>query len=195
MWISNERNTYHLEYGYSCMGYEIASALGAKMAEPDREVYAMVGDGSYLMLHSELVTSIQEGIKINIVLFDNSGFGCINNLQMDNGIESFGTEFRVRNPRTGQLDGDIMRINFAQSGAAYGAKTYEVYTMEELEYAIEDSKKQSVSTLIDIKVLPKTMTDGYDSWWHVGVAAVSESSDVQTAFEGKESQLQKARKY
>ncbi|MGB8272793.1 MAG: thiamine pyrophosphate-dependent enzyme, partial [Priestia megaterium] len=195
MWISNERNTYHLEYGYSCMGYEIASALGAKMAEPDKEVYAMVGDGSYLMLHSELVTSIQEGIKINIVLFDNSGFGCINNLQMDNGIESFGTEFRVRNPRTGQLDGDIMRINFAQSGAAYGAKTYEVYTMEELEYAIEDSKKQSVSTLIDIKVLPKTMTDGYDSWWHVGVAAVSESSNVQTAFEGKESQLQKARKY
>ncbi|WP_377521320.1 3D-(3,5/4)-trihydroxycyclohexane-1,2-dione acylhydrolase (decyclizing) [Priestia megaterium] len=195
MWISNERNTYHLEYGYSCMGYEIASALGAKMAEPDKEVYAMVGDGSYLMLHSELVTSIQEGVKINIVLFDNSGFGCINNLQMDNGIESFGTEFRVRNPRTGQLDGDIMRINFAQSAAAYGAKTYEVYTMEELEYAIEDSKKQSVSTLIDIKVLPKTMTDGYDSWWHVGVAAVSESSDVQTAFEGKESQLQKARKY
>ncbi|MTE28400.1 3D-(3,5/4)-trihydroxycyclohexane-1,2-dione acylhydrolase (decyclizing), partial [Winogradskyella sp. ZXX205] len=89
---------------------------------PDKEVYAMVGDGSYLMLHSELVTSIQEGIKINIVLFDNSGFGCINNLQMDNGIESFGTEFRVRNPRTGQLDGEIMRINFAQSGAAYGAK-------------------------------------------------------------------------
>lgn len=195
MWISNERNTYHLEYGYSCMGYEIASALGAKMAEPTKEVYSMVGDGSYLMLHSELVTSIQEGIKINIVLFDNSGFGCINNLQMDNGIESFGTEFRTRSTETGQLDGDIMRINFAQSAAAYGAKTYEVYTMEQLEEAIENSKQQSVSTLIDIKVLPKTMTDGYSSWWHVGVAEVSDSTSVQSAFEDKQSKLDKARKY
>ncbi len=195
MWISNERNTYHLEYGYSCMGYEIASALGAKMAEPTKEVYSMVGDGSYLMLHSELVTSIQEGIKINIVLFDNSGFGCINNLQMDNGIESFGTEFRTRSTETGQLDGDIMRINFAQSAAAYGAKTYEVYTMEQLEEAIENSKQQSVSTLIDIKVLPKTMTDGYSSWWHVGIAEVSDNTSVQSAFEDKQSKLEKARKY
>lgn len=195
MWVSKARNTYHIEYGYSCMGYEIAAALGAKIAEPDKEVYAMVGDGSYLMLHSELVTSIQERQKINIILFDNSGFGCINNLQMDNGIDSFGTEFRMRNPKTGQLDGEIMRINFAQSAAAYGAKTYEVYTIEQLKVAIEDSKKQTVSTLIDIKVLPKTMTDGYDSWWHVGVAEVSESLNVQTAFENKVSNLEKARRY
>lgn len=162
------------------MGYEVASAFGAKMAAPDQEVYAMTGDGSYLMLHSELVTSIQEGYKINIMLFDNSGFGCINNLQMDNGISSFATEFRMRNKKTGQLDGEIMKINFAQSAAAYGAKTYEVYTLDELKAAIEDAKHQTVSTLIDIKVLPKTMTDGYGgSWWHVGIAAVSEQESVQ----------------
>ncbi|MGX9292543.1 3D-(3,5/4)-trihydroxycyclohexane-1,2-dione acylhydrolase (decyclizing) [Bacillus sp. A015] len=196
MWVAKERNTYHLEYGYSCMGYEVASAFGAKMAAPDQEVYAMTGDGSYLMLHSELVTSIQEGYKINIMLFDNSGFGCINNLQMDNGISSFATEFRMRNKKTGQLDGEIMKINFAQSAAAYGAKTYEVYTLEELKAAIEDAKRQTVSTLIDIKVLPKTMTDGYGgSWWHVGIAAVSEQESIQKAFEAKEKQLNKARRY
>lgn len=98
MWASRKPNTYHMEYGYSCMGYEVAGALGAKIAEPSKEVYAMVGDGSYQMLHSELVTSLQENKKINVLLFDNSGFGCINNLQMGNGMgaleQSFATETR-----------------------------------------------------------------------------------------------------
>lgn len=105
MWESRKPNTYHMEYGYSCMGYEVAGALGAKLAEPSKEVYAMVGDGSYQMLHSELVTSLQENKKINVLLFDNSGFGCINNLQMGNGMGSFGTEFRYRNQETGKLNG------------------------------------------------------------------------------------------
>ena len=99
MWASRKPNTYHMEYGYLCMGYEVAGALGAKLAEPSKEVYAMVGDGSYQMLHSELVTSLQENKKINVLLFDNSGFGCINNLQMGNGMGSFGTEFRYRNQK------------------------------------------------------------------------------------------------
>jgi 3D-(3,5/4)-trihydroxycyclohexane-1,2-dione acylhydrolase (decyclizing) len=195
IWLCEQPNTYHMEYGYSCMGYEIAGALGVKLAEPDKEVYAMVGDGSYLMLHSEIVTSIQEGKKINVLLFDNSGFGCINNLQMENGMGSFGTEFRYRNHETGQLNGNIMKIDFAQSAAGYGVKTYKVTSLPELRAAMEDAKKQTVSTLIDIKVLPKTMTHGYESWWHVGVAESSSNTKVQAAYESKESNLRKARRY
>ncbi|MEN8646123.1 3D-(3,5/4)-trihydroxycyclohexane-1,2-dione acylhydrolase (decyclizing) [Bacillus cereus group sp. BceL062] len=195
MWAANKPNTYHMEYGYSCMGYEVAGALGAKLAEPSKEVYAMVGDGSYQMLHSELVTSLQENKKINVLLFDNSGFGCINNLQMGNGMGSFGTEFRYRNQQTRKLDGAIMKIDFAASAAGYGVKTYRVTSIEQLQEALIDAKKQTVSTLIDIKVLPKTMTNGYDSWWHVGVAEVSNSPSVQAAYESKVSNLQKARSY
>ncbi|RAK16874.1 3D-(3,5/4)-trihydroxycyclohexane-1,2-dione hydrolase [Anoxybacillus vitaminiphilus] len=195
MWVSRKSNTYHMEYGYSCMGYEISGALGVKMAEPDKEVYAFAGDGSYLMLHSELVTSIQEGKKINVILLDNAGFGCINNLQMENGMGSFGTEFRYRNPETGRLDGELMKIDFAQSAAGYGVKTYKVHTLKELKEAIEDAKKQTVSTLIDIKVLPKTMTHGYESWWHVGIAGTSNNPKVNEAYLKKENNLKKARKY
>lgn len=195
MWEANKPNTYHMEYGYSCMGYEVAGALGAKLAEPSKEVYAMVGDGSYQMLHSELVTSLQENKKINVLLFDNSGFGCINNLQMGNGMGSFGTEFRYRNKETRKLNGAIMKIDFAASAAGYGVKTYRVTSIEQLQEALKDAKKQTVSTLIDIKVLPKTMTNGYDSWWHVGVAEVSNSPSVQASYESKVSNLQKARPY
>lgn len=195
MWVPRKPNTYHMEYGYSCMGYEVAGALGAKLAEPSKEVYAMVGDGSYQMLHSELVTSLQENKKINVLLFDNSGFGCINNLQMGNGMGSFGTEFRYRNQETRKLNGAIMKIDFAASAAGYGVKTYQVTSMEQLQEALKDAKKQTVSTLIDIKVLPKTMTNGYDSWWHVGVAEVSNSQSVQAAYEDKISNLQQARSY
>ena len=195
MWVSKTRNTYHMEYGYSCMGYEIAGALGAKLAEPDKEVYAMTGDGSYLMLHTELVTSLQEGKKINVILFDNSGFGCINNLQMGNGMDSFGTEFRKRNQVTGKLDGPVIAIDYAKVAEGYGVKTYSVRTMEELEAAVIDSKKQAVSTLIDIKVLPKTMTNGYNAWWNVGVAEVSKKEGIQAAYERNQANLEKARAY
>lgn len=195
MWETRQPNTYHMEYGYSCMGYEISGALGVKMAEPDREVYSMVGDGSYLMLHSELITSLQEGLKINVLLFDNAGFGCINNLQMSNGMGNFATEFRYRNVHTGQMDGDLMKIDFAQSAAGYGVKTYRVQTLEELKTALEDAKKQTISTLIDMKVLPKTMTDGYESWWHVGIAGTSKEPKVKEAYADKERNLRRARKY
>ncbi len=194
MWTSDVRDTYNMEYGFSCMGYEIAGALGSKMAEPEREVYAFCGDGSYLMLHSELVTSIQENKKINVLLFDNAGFGCINNLQMSNGIGNLATEFRKRD-ENGNLLGDLMPIDFAMSAAGYGVKTYKVNTMEQLAEALEDSKKQTVSTLIDIKVLPKSMTDGYDAWWHVGLASVSGKDSVRNAYKNKKENLEKARRY
>lgn len=194
MWTSDSRYSYNMEYGYSCMGYEIAGAFGSKLADPEKEVYAMCGDGSYLMLHSELVTSIQEHKKINVLLFDNSGFGCINNLEMSNGIGNLATEFRFRDAN-GDLLGDLVPMDFAKAASGYGVKTYTAKTMEELEFALLDSQKQTVSTLIDIKVLPKSMTDGYGAWWHVGVASTSQNEAVQTAYENKKANLEKARKY
>ncbi|MCY8019683.1 3D-(3,5/4)-trihydroxycyclohexane-1,2-dione acylhydrolase (decyclizing) [Bacillus licheniformis] len=188
LWHSNVPNTYHLEYGYSCMGYEVSGTLGLKLAHPDREVYSLVGDGSFLMLHSELITAIQYNKKINVLLFDNSGFGCINNLQMDHGSGSYYCEFRT-------ADNQILNVDYAKVAEGYGAKTYKANTIEELKAALEDAKKQDVSTLIEMKVLPKTMTDGYDSWWHVGVAEVSEQESVQKAYKAKEKMLESAKQY
>ncbi|GAC1038603.1 3D-(3,5/4)-trihydroxycyclohexane-1,2-dione acylhydrolase (decyclizing) [Pseudomonas sp. No.117] len=194
-WQSKGVNTYHLEYGYSCMGYEINAALGVKLAEPEREVYALVGDGSYQMLHSELATSIQERRKINVVLLDNMTFGCINNLQVGHGMGSFGTEFRYRNPETGKLDGDFVPVDFAMSAAAYGCKTYRVRSLEELEAALADARQQTVSTLIDIKVLPKTMLHGYLSWWRVGGAEVSTSEKIAAVARVLKEKAAQARQY
>lgn len=188
LWIPHTTNSYHLEYGYSCMGYEIAGAFGVKIAKPNQEVYAFVGDGSFLMLHTELVTSLQYGYKINIILFDNSGFGCINNLQMANGSGSFNCEFRT-------YDNHIMNIDYAKVAEGYGAKSYRVHNQEELKAAIDDAKKQTISTLIDIKVLPKTMSNGYNSWWHVGISEISEKKEIQKAFYEKEKKLENAWKY
>ncbi|QKN94031.1 3D-(3,5/4)-trihydroxycyclohexane-1,2-dione acylhydrolase (decyclizing) [Bacillus amyloliquefaciens] len=188
LWHSNVPNTYHLEYGYSCMGYEVSGTLGLKLAHPDKEVYSLVGDGSFLMLHSELITALQYNKKINVLLFDNSGFGCINNLQMDHGSGSYFCEFRTE-------DNQILNIDYAKVAEGYGAKTYRANTVEELKAALEDAKTQDVSTLIEMKVLPKTMTDGYDSWWHVGVAEVSEQESVQRAYEAKETKLKSAKQY
>jgi len=195
MWRSKALGSYHMEYGYSCMGYEINGALGVKLAEPDYEVYAMVGDGSYMMLHSELPTSIQEGKKINVIVFDNASFGCINSLQTSHGMGSFGTEFRSRNVKTGNLDGNYIYIDFAKNAESYGCKSYRVTNESELLKALEDSKKQTVSTLIDIKVLPMTMTHGYESWWRVSCAEISEKSTINNISDSIKEQVLKARKY
>jgi 3D-(3,5/4)-trihydroxycyclohexane-1,2-dione acylhydrolase (decyclizing) len=196
MWKTDTKNSYHMEYGYSCMGYEIAGALGVKLAQPDKEVYAMCGDGSYLMLHSEIITAMQERKKINILLFDNCGFGCINNLEMENGIGNVATEFRYRDNNVRNIhDGALIPVDYAMSAAGYGLKTYTVKTLGELEEALKDAKKQIVSILIDLKVLPKTMTDGYKSWWNVGLASTSKKKPVQEAYERKEAVRKQARMY
>ncbi len=194
MWTTDEKDSYHMEYGYSCMGYEISAALGCKIADPSREVYAMLGDGSFLMLHSELITSLQEGKKINVLLFDNCGFGCINNLQMSNGIGNLATEFRYRD-ENGALNGSLIPIDFAKVAAGYGVKTYSARTIEELKKALRLAKRSKVSTLIDIKVLPKTMTDGYDSWWNVGLASTTLKESEKKAYEKLMENRKKARLY
>lgn len=193
IWRPLEANTYHMEYGYSCMGYEVNAALGVKMACSDREVYAMVGDGSYMMLHSELITSIQENMKINVILLDNMSFGCINNLQMGNGMGSFCTENRHRTDSG--LNGELIKVDFAKNAESYGCKAYTVKTVDELKAALQDAKDQTVSTLIDIKVLPKTMTEGYEAFWRVGNAQVAKNQAIVEKTKIMQSKLTKARRY
>lgn len=197
MWRAKTPDTYNMEYGYSCMGYEISGALGVKLAIGDeKEVYAMVGDGSFIMLHSELVTAIQEHKKINVCLFDNESFGCINNLQNGQGNASLCTELRYRNPETGRHDGKFMNVDFAAIARAYGAVGYSIRTMDELKKAIEESKGiHDVPVLFDIKVLPKSMTDGYGSWWRVGSAEVSELESNRAAYQDHLNHVKDARKY
>ena len=183
VWRPKTVGSYHVEYGFSCMGYEVNAALGVKLAEPQREVYALVGDYAYMMLHSELPTSIAEGKKINVILFDNMQGGCINNLEIGHGQGSYGTEFRFRNEKTGQLDGAYVPVDFAMNAASYGCKSYTAHTEEEIIEAIEEAKKQNVTTLIDSKVMPKTMVHGYGDWWRVGVAQVSKSKKIHDCYE------------
>ena len=193
MWTTDKRGGYHAEYGYSCMGYEVAATLGVKMAEPDNEVYCVVGDSSFQMLHSEIMTIMQEKKKVNILVFDNCGFGCINNLEMNHGIGSLATEFRYTD---GQKPcGDLIPVDYAKIGEGYGLKTYTCRTIPELEAALEDAKKQEIACLFDLKVIPKTMTDGYESWWNVGLADVSVKESVREAWKGVKEGREEARVY
>ncbi|MBQ4208139.1 MAG: 3D-(3,5/4)-trihydroxycyclohexane-1,2-dione acylhydrolase (decyclizing), partial [Clostridia bacterium] len=194
LWKSKGENTYHVEYGFSCMGYEICGALGAKLAVGDRDVYTFVGDGSFLMLHSELYTAVQEKAKINVMLFDNEGWGCIENLQNNQGTDTFGTRF-TRRTDSGFLDGEVIMTDYAKIAEGYGCKSYRVTNEEELKAALEDSKNYDIPVLFDIKVAHKSMSDGYDSWWRVGVAEVSTSETVQKAYEEMRAEIRKARLY
>lgn len=194
LWRPKGKGGYHVEYGYSCMGYEICGALGAKIAQKDSEIYSMVGDGSFLMLHSELYTALQENLKINVMLFDNSGWGCIENLQNSQGTQTFGTRF-TRRTESGKLDGEVIVTDFAKIAEGYGCKAYRIENADQLKQALEDAKKQTVSTFFDIKVAHKSMSDGYGSWWRVGVAEVSESETVKEAYEQMEQNIKKARLY
>ena len=195
LWVTDAKDSYNMEYGASCMGYEIAGALGSKLAAPDKPVYSLVGDGSFLMLNSELATAAQENAKLVVVVFDNAAFGCINNLQMGNGVDSLATEMRHRNPETGKLDGNYCYTDFAKIGEGYGMKGITVKTPEELREALRAAKEETGSVLIDAKVLPKTMAEGYNSWWHIGVASTAKSEKVLKAREAIDAHLAEARKY
>lgn len=195
LWRSSRPGTYHMEYGFSCMGYEVCGALGVKLAEPEKEVYAMVGDGSFVMLHSELYTAVMEGAKINVMVFDNSGWGCIENLQNSQGTDTFGTRFQARNPDTGMLDGAIVPIDFALIAEGYGCKAYRIDNVKDLREALEDSKSQTVPCVFDIKVAHGSMSGNYDAWWRVGVAEVSTSETVAEAYREMKENIDKARQY
>ena len=181
LWRARDVKAYHLEYGYSCMGYEIAGGLGVKMADPSREVYVMVGDGSYLMMSSEIATSIQEGTKLNIVVLDNHGFSSIGGLSQSVGSEGFGTDYRYRREDTGQLDGEPLRVNFAANAESLGAHTIRAVTRDDFERALDTARRNDRTTVIVVEVDKEMRVPGYESWWDVPVAEASEVEAVRRA--------------
>ena len=195
MWCARGIDTYNMEYGYSCMGYEISGALGVKYAIGDRDVYAMVGDGSFIMLHSELLTAVQEHKKINVCVFNNASFGCINNLQVGHGNDTLCTELRFRG-EDGEHSGKFIPVDFAKIAEGYGCKAFTVRSMEDLHAALAEAKKiKNVPVVFDIRVLPKSMTDGYGSWWRVGDTEVSENPRNLAAYQDHLDHVKDARKY
>ena len=195
MWRPRAVDTYNMEYGYSCMGYEVSGALGVKYAIGDRDVYAMCGDGSFIMLHAELLTALQEHKKINICLFNNASYGCINTLQVGHGNDTLCTELRWRG-EDGKFSGAFMPVDFAKIAEGYGCRAYTIHSLSELKDAIADAKKiDGVPVLFDIRVLPKSMTDGYGAWWRVGDTAVSENPRNLEAYQDHLAHEKDARKY
>jgi 3D-(3,5/4)-trihydroxycyclohexane-1,2-dione acylhydrolase (decyclizing) len=181
LWRASDEKAYHVEYGYSCMGYEIAGALGAKMAEPDREVFALVGDGSYLMMSSEIATAVSEGIKLNVVIVQNQGFASIGSLSESVGSQRFGTAYRYRDPNTGQLDGEPLPVDLAANAASLGADVIKVRTIDELREAIEKSRAATRTTAIHIETDPLAPAPSSESWWDVPVAEVAALESTQRA--------------
>lgn len=178
LWRTRNSKGFHLEYGYSCMGYEIAGGLGAKMARPESETYVLVGDGSYLMMSQEIVTSIQERQKLTIILMNNDGYSSIGSLSSSLGSEGFGTYYRYRSEKTNQLDGDKLPIDYAANAASMGAHVIKVANVKELKVALEEAKSVAVTTVIYIEIDRKKAVPGF-AWWDVAVAQVSEKSGVE----------------
>jgi 3D-(3,5/4)-trihydroxycyclohexane-1,2-dione acylhydrolase (decyclizing) len=179
LWRTQKPGGYHMEYGYSCMGYEIAGGLGIKMADPNRDVYVLVGDGSYLMMAQEIVTSLQEGCKLNIVLLDNHGFSSIGGLSRSCGNEGMGTNYRFR--RGAKYDGDLLPVDFASNAASLGAWAVRARTREELAAALAEGQKQKRTSVVVVETAYDQRVPGYESWWDVAIAEVSEREAVKEA--------------
>jgi 3D-(3,5/4)-trihydroxycyclohexane-1,2-dione acylhydrolase (decyclizing) len=181
LWRAREPNTYHLEYGYSCMGYEIAGGLGVKMADPSRDVFVMVGDGSYLMMAQEIVTSIQEGFKLIVVLLDSQGFASIGGLSRSIGSGGFGTNYRFRDQRTDGLTGDPLPVDLAANAASLGAEVHRTTDRASLDAALDAARHADRTAVVYVPIDPAIGVPGYDSWWDVAVAEVSEQDGVREA--------------
>ncbi len=179
LWRTRTPNGYHMEYGYSCMGYEIPGAMGAKVADPRREVYVFLGDGTYQMMPTEIVTSVQEGVKIIIVLVDNHGFASIGALSRSLGQQGFGTSYRNRSQASGLMDGDQIKVDYVANARSLGAHALKATTLDELKKALEQAKTLDRTTVIVVETDPSQGVPGYDSWWDVAVAEVSEMDSVR----------------
>ena len=179
LWRTRDPKGYHLEYGYSCMGYEIAGGLGVKMAAPDREVYVLVGDGSYLMMSQEIVTSLQEGYKLNIVVVDNHGFSSIGGLTRACGNQGMGTEYRYR--RNGNLSGDLIPVDFVANAKSLGACAVRAKTADDFRKALLDARKHPQTSVVVVETDYAQRVPGYESWWDVPIAEVSQVESVRTA--------------
>lgn len=193
LWRTRRPGGYHMEYGNSCMGYEIAGGLGAKMADPSRDVYVMVGDASYLMMSSEIVTSIQEGYKLNIVILDNHGFSSIGGLSQAVGSGGFGTNYRYRSGKTGQLDGENLPVDFVKLAAGLGAHAVRATTLAEVEQGLEAMRGHDRTSVLVVEVDKEMRVPGYESWWDVPVSEVSEISTIRQARAQYEAAVKKER--
>ncbi|MBV9479389.1 MAG: 3D-(3,5/4)-trihydroxycyclohexane-1,2-dione acylhydrolase (decyclizing) [Acidobacteria bacterium] len=179
LWRTRDSKGYHLEYGYSCMGYEIAGGLGVKMADPSREVYVLVGDGSYLMMAQEIVTSIQEGYKLNVVVLDNHGFSSIGGLSRACGGDGFGTEYRYR--RNGSLAGEVIELDFVANAASLGARAVRAKTRDDLTSALQKARTADRTSVVVIETDIEARVPGFESWWDVPIAETAKLASVQTA--------------
>jgi 3D-(3,5/4)-trihydroxycyclohexane-1,2-dione acylhydrolase (decyclizing) len=193
LWRTRDPKGYHVEYGFSTMGYEIAGGLGVKMADPDREVYVMVGDGSYLMMAQELVTAVQEKIKLNVVLVDNQGFASIGALSRSKGTAGFGTRYTYRKDGALGDDSGKLPVDLALSAEGLGAHVIRARSIEELRDALIAARKIDRTVVIHVPVDRYQGVPDYGSWWEVPVAEVSESSDVRNARHEHERGLTKRR--
>jgi 3D-(3,5/4)-trihydroxycyclohexane-1,2-dione acylhydrolase (decyclizing) len=186
LWRTRDPKGYHVEYGYSCMGYEIAGGLGVKLAEPDREVYVLVGDGSYLMMATELVTAVQEGIKVIVVLVQNHGFASIGGLSETVGVQRFGTRYRYRDPGTGRLDGGVLPVDLAANAASLGVRVLRAETIPQLKAALAQAKEETGPVLVHIETDPMIPAPDGEAWWDVPVAEVSGLDGTRRAREAYE---------
>ena len=194
LWRTRNSKGFHLEYGYSCMGYEISGGLGAKMACPEREIYVILGDGGYLMMPSEIITSLQEGYKLTIVLIDNKGFASIGGLSKSIGSEGFGTKYSFRNEETGYLEGKPLPVDLAMNAQSFGAKVFKATDIDSFNKALAQSKQEKQTTVIYIETVPERKMAGYGyAWWDVPIAEVSTSASVQKARENYDEQQKKQR--
>ncbi|MGH3713387.1 MAG: 3D-(3,5/4)-trihydroxycyclohexane-1,2-dione acylhydrolase (decyclizing) [Micromonosporaceae bacterium] len=195
LWRTRDPKQYHVEYGYSCMGYEIAGGLGVKLAAPDREVFVMVGDGSYLMMAQELVTAVAENLKLIVVLVQNHGFASIGALSESVGSQRFGTQYRYRNPWTGQLDGDVLPVDLAANAASLGADVLRAGTVEEFRAALHKAREATRTTVVYVETDPLAPAPGSDAWWDVPVAEVSTLDTTRAARERYEAAKRAQRPY
>ena len=181
LWRPEDPKAYHVEYGFSCMGYEIVAGLGVRLADPDREVVVMVGDGSYLMLNSEIVTAVAEGLKLTIVVLDNHGFQCILALQRLVGVPDFGNELRFRDRSRNRLTGPYVPIDFRKHAEAMGALALQANTADELRAALATARAADRIAVIAVPTEPEKRVPGFESWWDVPVAGASEQASVRGA--------------
>src|SRR5690606_17893713 len=172
LWRTRDPKGYHVEYGYSCMGYEIAGGLGARMACPDRDVWVMVGDGSYLMMSQELVTAVQEHVKIIVIVVQNHGFQSIGELSESLGSQRFGTSYRRRNPATGRLDGDRLPVDLAANAESLGVPAIRANGIAEFREALEKARQAEGPVVVHVETDPLVPAPSSDSWWDVPVAQV-----------------------
>jgi 3D-(3,5/4)-trihydroxycyclohexane-1,2-dione acylhydrolase (decyclizing) len=191
LWRTRDPKGYHVEYGYSCMGYEIAGGLGVKLAAPDREVYVLVGDGSYLMMPGEIVTSVQEGLKLTIVLVDNHGFSSIGGLSRSLGTDGFGTHYRYRRNGSIGLDSEaspppLLPVDLAENAESLGARVIRCGGLDDLRTALEEAKQEAGTVVLHVEVDRYAGVPDYESWWDVPVAEVSAVDSVRAAREAYE---------